>query len=246
MSLFHGLQRYYNNFGVRGVLAAAAGRVFGCPREITAHPPGILYPVQVRARTTDVDVYGQVLLDYEYSFDLPFSPETIIDVGANIGMASIYFLHRYPKAKIIAIEPEPSNFAVLARNIRPYPSIVPVHAALWSRDGEISISSPEPNGGTKGKDGFVTHDGPGTRVRAITLQTLMREMRINSIDLLKVDIEGAEKEVFEACDWMRVVRCLMIELHDRLKPGCSQAVNSVTQGFSQAKRHETVCYFRET
>ena len=38
---------------------------------------------------------------------------------------------------------------------------------------------------------------------------------------------------------MRVVRCLMIELHDRLKPGCSQAVNSVTQGFSQAKRHET-------
>ena len=107
MSLFHGLQRYYNNFGVRGVLAAAAGRVFGCPREITAHPPGILYPVQVRARTTDVDVYGQVLLDYEYSFDLPFSPETIIDVGANIGMASIYFLHRYPKARIIAIEPEP-------------------------------------------------------------------------------------------------------------------------------------------
>ncbi len=245
MSILHGLQRYYSNFGVRGVLAASTGRVFGRPMEITAHPPGILHPVQVRARTTDVHVYSHVLLDDEYGFDLPFSPETIIDAGANIGMASIYFVHRYPKAKVIAIEPEPSNFAVLARNTRPYPSIVPVQAALWNRDGEISIGSREPNSGVKGKDGFVTHDGPGTRVRALTLQTLMREMRITSVDLLKVDIEGAEKEVFEVCDWMRAVRCLMIELHDRLKPGCSEAVNSVTQGFSQTQRRETVCYLRE-
>jgi hypothetical protein len=71
-------------------------------------------------------------------------------------------------------------------------------------------------------------------------------MRIESIDLLKVDIEGAEKEVFAACDWMDSVRCLMIELHDRFKPGCSEAVNAVVQGFSTSERGETTLYVRQT
>ena len=152
---------------------------------------------------------------------------------------------RFEKPRAIAIEPEPSNFAVLVRNTRPYPSIVPVHAALWSRDGEIGIGAPGRSRDARGKDAFVTCEGAEVRVRAVTLQTLMREMQIGSVDVLKMDIEGAEKEVFEACDWMPSVRCLMIELHDRLKPGCSGAVNSATRGFSQVQRHETVCYLRE-
>jgi hypothetical protein len=72
----------------------------------------------------------------------------------------------------------------------------------------------------------------------------MVEMNIGSIDLLKVDIEGAEKEVFEDCDWMQHVGCLVIELHDRSKPGCSAAVNSVTREFTSLQRGEMTFYKR--
>jgi hypothetical protein len=72
----------------------------------------------------------------------------------------------------------------------------------------------------------------------------MKEMHVCSIDLLKVDIEGAEKEAFETCDWIRDVRCLMIELHDGFKPGCSEVVGSVMQEFSKVRRGETNLYVR--
>lgn len=246
MSIRDGLVAYYTNFGPRGVLAIAGYRLLRWPREITAHPPGIRKPVHVRVRTTDPSIYAQILLRGEYDFALPFSPRTIVDAGANIGMASIYFAHRYPEAKVIAIEAEASNFAMLSKNVRHYPRIIPVHAALWSRDGEISVSEPDPATGANGNWSFVTHEGPGVKVRAITMRTLMKEMDISSVDLLKVDIEGAEKPVFETCDWMDEIRCLMIELHDRFKPGCREAVDSVAGEFSKFQRGETTLYVRKT
>ena len=244
MSIRASASWYYNTLGFRGILGISAYRLFGHPREITVYPPTSRNPIYLRLRTTDASTFGEILLHGEYDFDLPFSPKTIIDAGANIGMASIYFANRYPDAKVIAIEAEASNFAVLARNVRPYPSITPIHAALWNRDGEISINAPDPKSGAWGNWGFFASEGPGRPVRAITMQTLMKEMQLDSIDLLKVDIEGAEKEVFEACDWIDKVRCLMIELHDRFKPGCSEAVSSVAQGFSKSHKSDTTVFLR--
>ncbi|MGD0011312.1 MAG: FkbM family methyltransferase [Terriglobia bacterium] len=245
VSIRSGLTWYYRAFGVRGILAAGANCLLGRPREINAYPPGIRNPVRLRVRTTDEVVYRDTLLQPQYAFELPFSPETIVDAGANIGTASIYFTLRYPAAKVIAIEPEASNFALLTRNVQPYPAITAVHAALWNRDGEIAVSEPDPTTGAFGKWGFVTHAGPGVKVRAISMPTLKKEMQLPSVDLLKIDIEGAEKELFEACDWIDGIRCLMIESHDRLKPGCSEAVNRVTQGFSRSQRGEITLYLRE-
>jgi len=77
------------------------------------------------------------------------------------------------------------------------------------------------------------------------MRTLMQETQLNSIDLLKIDIEGAEKEVFEACDWMDNVQCLMIELHDRFKPGCSEAVAPSAKGFSRSEQGFTTLFVRQ-
>jgi FkbM family methyltransferase len=244
MSVREGLIIHYRNLGLGGVLATSANRLFGWPKEVTTRTRGIRNPLHIRLRTTDERTYAEILRGGQYDFQLPFSPKIIVDAGANIGMASIFFALRYPGAKVIAVEAEPSNFAVLARNVRPYPTIIPVHAALWNRDGGISVSEPDPATGAYGKWGFVTHEGAGVRVRAITLRTLMREMQITAVDLLKIDIEGAEKEVFESCDWMENIGCLMVELHDRFKPGCSEALKRVVQGFSTTQRGETTLYFR--
>jgi FkbM family methyltransferase len=245
MSVRDGLTWYYGNFGVRGLLALFAYRLFGRHGEIAAHPPGIRNPVRLRLKTSDESAYAQTLLWEQYAFELPFSPKTIVDAGANIGMASIYFTHKYPDARIIAIEAEASNFGLLVRNTRPYPAITPVHAALWNRDGEISVGEPDPATGAHGKWAFVTREGPGVKVRAITMATLMKEAQIPTLDLVKIDIEGAEKEVFEAGDWIQNVRSLMIELHDRYRTGCSEAVYSAAQGFSRSERGETTFLIRE-
>jgi len=244
MSITEGLKAYYSCFGMRGVFAIAAYRLTGRPRELSIWPVDLRYPIYLRTRTTDLSVYDEILIRGEYAVTLPFSPETIVDVGANIGIASIFFSLKYPNARVIAIEAEASNFAALTRNVKNYPNIITIHAALWNRDGWISVGEPDPSSGAFGKWGFVTHEGSGVPVRAITMGTLKSEMQIDLIDVLKVDIEGSEKEVFSDCDWMQSVNCLMIELHDRLKPGCSTAVESVTGDFYGWQKGETTFYLR--
>lgn len=205
---------------------------------------GIPHPVYLRTCTTDTSTYQELLLRNEYALPLPFTPSVIVDAGANIGMASIYYALSYPAARIIAIEAEQSNFEMLRRNVAPYPNVTPVHAALWNRDGFISVSDPDPSSGASGNWAFVTHEGNGTKVRAITVPTLMKEANVERIDLLKVDIEGAEKEVFESCDWMDKVRALVVEFHDRFKPGCTAAMSTFANDFQTSQRGEMTFYVR--
>lgn len=94
-------------------------------------------------------------------------------------MASIRFALNYPKAKIIAVEPEASNFAALVRNTRPYKTITAIRAALWCQDGEVGLGAS--NAHPKGAIQIV--DNGEQRVPAITMDTLMRETSISSIDL---------------------------------------------------------------
>src|ERR1700730_1245135 len=242
MSFSRVVASYYEAFGVYGALAFLCHHVVGHPREISAWPEEIKSPVHVRVGTSDAWVYRQILLRGQYALDLPFTPQTIVDAGANIGLASIYYARRYPQARVISVEAEASNFEILCRNVAPYPNIVPIHAALWNRDGFIGVSEPSPR--TSDKWAFVTHEGDGARVRAITMRTLMREFNIESIDLLKVDIEGAEKELFEDSGWADGLQSLAIELHDHFKPGCGTAVNAAMSDFYRSRRGEVNLYLR--
>jgi len=69
-------------------------------------------------------------------------------------------------------------------------------------------------------------------VQAMTLDTLLARMGLEFVDILKIDIEGAEKEVFESsAEWIDKVRVIMAELHDHHKAGCSKAFFEATRGF---------------
>ncbi len=170
-----------------------------------------------------------------------FHPDTIVDAGAHIGMASILFTKRYPRAKIIALEPQSANFAALTRNTEVYPNIVPVKAALWKEDGEVILgkSTAHPKGA------FQIVESGGERVRAMKMETLMSENGIKRIDLLKMDIESAEKKVFENCDWLKDVGMMAIELHDRLQPGCREMTESAARGFRRYEQGEITFFVRK-
>lgn len=238
-----GVAWYYAMFGWRGIVAGIGVRTIGMPKTVSFRPTGTKHPFCLRVKTSDERVYNETLCRGAYAVDLSFTPNVILDAGANIGAATVFFANRYPKAMILAIEPEESNYALLARNVALYPNVFPFRAALWNCNGEISVSEAGSDYGTSGNWAFVTHDVPGgNRVRAVTLDALMHETGVKSIDLAKIDIEGAEQELFQNTEWLSGVRCLMIETHDRFRPGCSLAVDSAMKGFSRSQRGEATIY----
>lgn len=243
MSFWQGLKWYYEVCGSRGVCAVASFRLCGRPSELAIIPLHSNHPVYLRIDTSDFCAYRDVLIFKSKSYDpgIPdFSPGTIVDVGAHIGMASILFALKYPAARIIAIEPEPSNFAALVRNTAPYKTITPIQAALWREDGEVGLGPSEAHP----KGAFQIAENGSRRVRAIKMETLMRETDIYSIDFLKVDIEGAEIEVFDSSPWISDVRVIAIELHDRLRPGCTSVARGAAKDLHCDQQGEVTFFYK--
>lgn len=188
----------------------------------------------MRLGTSDGEVYREVFQDKDYALDLDFSPEIIVDAGANVGLAAVYFANRYPEARIVALEPEASNYAMLEKNARPWGDrIIPVRAALWEKDGLTRLALPA-NPSEKWMV-MTRNDGSGDEVPAVTIKTLMERFRLPRIDLLKVDIEGAEIEVFHDTSWVPMIRSVVVETHDRFRPGCSETVRNAMEGFRKAQ-----------
>jgi FkbM family methyltransferase len=244
VSLWQGLKWYYELCGSHGLWAVAFFRLCGRPRELAIVPPDSNHPVYLRIDTSDFCAYRDVLIFKTKSYDpriADFIPRTIVDVGAHIGMSSILFALRYPTARIIAVEPESSNFALLVRNTAPYKTITPIQAALWREDGGVTLGTSDAHP----KGAFQIVQNGRQKVRAITMDTLMREAGIKLIDFLKVDIEGAEIEVFESCPWIRKVRVIAIELHDRLRLGCGSTVRSAARDLHCDQKGEVTFFVRQ-
>ncbi len=143
----------------------------------------------------------------------------IIDAGAHIGAASVWFAMSYPRATVIAVEPHEGNFRVLEANVRAFPNVVPVRAALASKAGTMFLS--DPKGGTS-SDTFRTGAraaGAVSRVEAVTLADLVERAPRATPFICKLDIEGAGVDVFSAPPQLIGRFPLVVaELHDWMLP----------------------------
>jgi FkbM family methyltransferase len=226
--------------GAGAAMQAALERLGAPPRLVAVSPGGIRHPVWMRVRTSDVSAYQQIFLRREYAFEVTRTPRTIVDAGANVGYASVYFANRYPDATIVALEPEPSNFELLVKNTAPYPNVRPVHGALWSEDGELDIVSVDSAGhwGTMTQmAGEQLADARGRvsgATPAFSVPTLMARHGLDHVDIFKIDIEGAEREVFaDPSAWLPRVDALIVELHEHRKPGCEPSFRAATAAFGR-------------
>lgn len=236
------LEYVRERFGWAGVLATAQAELSGTTPLFEVRHPGVRHPFHLRLRTSDLPTYDQIFVHQEYDFRTTEPLRTIVDAGANIGLTSIFLANRYPDARIVAIEPEASNFELLKKNVAPYPNVVPVNAALWCRNEPVNVVDPGLD-----KWGFMTVEGASAgdsaaprchAVDGLTVDRIMDLHGFTRIDLLKVDIEGAEKEVFEDTSrWIDRVDAVILELHDRMKSGCSRSFYNGTNGFQDEWEH---------
>jgi FkbM family methyltransferase len=224
------LPRYVKNMGaLRGLLTFTKVEVLGLSRFSFANYRN---EIVLRPETTDRKVFREIFLFETYSKTFDFSPRVIIDAGANIGLSSVYFNHRFPDALIIAVEPEPSNYAALLENTREIKNITCINSGLWNTDTFLRIRNL-----SEAKWAFSVQEvgemDEGA-LRAVSIKTLMEMHSVNVIDILKIDIEGSELELFSVNYdwWLSRTRLLIIELHDWMKPGCSSAVFKAVSKFN--------------
>jgi FkbM family methyltransferase len=241
----HSARQHFKLFGINGLIRRALIIVPGTSIQLRAQIPNSSVRVILRLGTTDVAAFEHVFVNEEYGFTLAQMPSVIIDAGANVGMSAVYFSNRYPNARIIAVEPDPSSFSVLKKNAELYPNIIPVNAALWNSDSVVSLQ--DSGGGSWGMRVSKAENSSSTSVRSMTFATLLSEYDVNQVDVLKVDIEGAECELFEdASVWINQVKVICAELHDRFRPGCSKIFEWATSGFhTRWQRGELCCVARE-
>jgi FkbM family methyltransferase len=141
----------------------------------------------------------------------------IVDAGANIGASAVFFAMTYPTAKIIAIEPEAKNFALLLQNTKGL-DVECLNAGLSSSPGRLKVTDPgEEEWGFRTE---ATHEEAG--IPSVTISDIYgQQCRPGAAFpfIVKIDIEGAEADVFARdTDWFNKTPMVIIELHDSLMP----------------------------
>lgn len=190
----------------------------------TVRLPGLTHPIFLRNGTSDWPTFHQVFTFQEYQLNLQFSPQYIIDCGANIGLSIAYLKFRYPSAKIIAIEPESSNFAQARRNTEQLKDVHLIQAAIWNKKTKLKL--------VQGDDyrhwSFYMKEaaqGDEGTTDAVCIDDLKKEFGFPHIDILKVDIEGGELELFNSHyeNWLPTTKVIVVETHDQDRAGTSRS-----------------------
>lgn len=178
-------------------------------------------PVYYRPGTSDTELIYKILLKKgqkaEYRFPAALEPRVILDIGANIGVASIFLARRFPQARIYAFEPVPANVELLRLNTASYPRITACPMALGAADGDVEMHfSDDPhNFGGFSFSAQGSDSNHKLRVQRRDIRAVLNELGIDQVDLIKIDTEGAEYDILTALteDVLRRVTWITGELH---------------------------------
>jgi FkbM family methyltransferase len=188
---------------------------------------------------SDLMVFDQIFSNEEYLpacsyISLNFAPNTknlnIIDAGANVGYTSIYLAEKFPHSKVYSIEPDKGNFEQLTKNleINDLKGVVtPMRMALHGTAGLNLLTKDDFR---DGKDWAITIEETkhSSDLQSISVGEILKKFNLTHLDILKIDIEGAERFLFtEDCDleYLKKTSCIIIEIHDEFN--CREHIYSV-------------------
>lgn len=212
------------------------------PSSLLQHPFSLR-----RNNVFDFFTYQEVILRKAYDIPLPQTPRTIIDGGGNIGLTAAFWASRFTDAVLVTLEPDKENFDLLRKNTERYPNVHALQAGVWHRKAHLAVKDIG-----HGNNGFVVEEVDGAvsgAVPAYSIADILEKMAWPTVDLVKLDVEGSEKEIFSAGyeQWLPKVKVLVVEMHDRMKKGCSKAVFSamIQYDFSFEVAGENVVFTNE-
>ena len=139
-----------------------------------------------------------------YAWDFPIN--SALDIGAHIGSWTLSAMHKNPQARIIAVEVEPDNFALLTRNTQELEGIYIAHARCGYAAGDLVVGRHRYNSGSHRVyerlqiDSILAENPNWDFVEAPpvqTLESLLKQAGFASIDVLKIDCEGCEIDIFK-------------------------------------------------
>lgn len=185
--------------------------------------------------------WQDIFVDASLAFETGNPAPRILDCGANIGLASLFYKRRYPAARITAFEADPAIAALLADNLRANGAadVEVLAGAAWTEAGEITFQA---DGADAGAVASVS-GAPGGLAKTVPAVRLADWLAREPIDLLKLDIEGAEAAVLADCDAaLANVRAILLEVHEfdpgrRRSPEILQRLERA--GFAYAVTHVT-------
>lgn len=205
----------------------------------------ISYPIYVhRFGTTtrlfmghgsDESVLFEVFLDEQYSISRADTVSVVVDLGGNVGFSAIYFAMRFPRATIFTLEPDPAAFRRLLKNVAPFPGIRPFPLAAAAENGFLTLYSN--TGSTMSSSVHRRSQHVESRqVEAITLDEFVKQERIGAVDILKIDIEGAEFEVLRSTLCLDRVRFVVGEVHEDLMSASWEEFRGLLRDFELVDR----------
>lgn len=215
--------------------------------------PDIGWDVNLRLQTSDIPTFEQIFVDKEYEIPaLPLDIETLVDLGANIGLSTLYFASKYPNARILAIEPDRGNYDMLVENTAMLGDrIQRRNVAAWKSGGFVSLHAENTSGESLDAWGFRTSDSTGSSTSRLTrcerIDVLLDEAGLSDVDVLKIDVEGAELEIFSERpeEWLHRIRFIIIETHDSFREGSEKAVrDAIRETFDELPRSGENLIFR--
>lgn len=170
-------------------------------------------PVEVNDTCTLLGDINDIIKKEIYKFSSSSDAPVIIDCGANIGISVLYFKRLYPRSRVIAYEPDPNLFEMLSTNISnfSFENVELNQRAVWVNGDGITFRS---EGGHSGRISENNNDINLISVPTVRLKKILES--IEHIDMLKMDIEGAEAEVLFDCG-ASLDRCthIFIEYHSQ-------------------------------
>lgn len=174
-------------------------------------------------------MYKEIFEEEIYKFKTSNHEPLIIDGGANIGLATIYFKDLFPNAKIIAFEPDPDIFKILKNNIQVFnlSNIQLIQKGLWDSNTRLNFWS-------EGADAGLITDLDKSRSSQIEIETIsLKEYLDRRVDFLKLDIEGAETLVLKDIDkYLDIVDRIFVEYHSFV--GQRQTLNEIIDILTKA------------
>lgn len=218
--------------------------------------------VHLRSRSSDGEVFRQTFSrrDYdisgteqlrrlEVSYNSLLSSGTvpvIIDAGANVGAAAIWFSRLFPRARVVAIEPDPQNVRLCKLNTQGLANVYVLEAAFGCSNGCVNLMDTDKAAWAVRT---VRSEATGS-VPILTVSDILRHAGEKvGLFMVKIDIEGFEEDVFsQNTEWLADTKALIIEPHDWLFPGrySSHSFQAATAGerFELLIRGENLFYIR--